>query len=287
MKTLIGFVLLLMSCSPGIEEKSSDSTTKNLVSGQCNALEKKLFEDRCLNTESPTLAAIVERFPAAAANANTEENPRIMCPFMRLMARAKAFVSEVSPQTQAIYPVGIKDIVASARVFGCSTLECGSVALLVEQAQKKLPSHLPSSVDLGKLHLAGAISHECGLTYDFGADRISAKVRDRTLNRLLEFADDQGQIQWEDLFEVKLEICEEQQMPVTTAGELEIDLIYLYLGGLEQGSIAVKDVDLFLHAKLPKTKMAGWINAHNIAILKSMKLTERLGLLKKYQQPIF
>jgi hypothetical protein len=288
-KTLSGLAIVfsLIRCSPATVKTQENSEPKNLISGQCNFLEKELFEDRCLNTLSPSLDAMVQKFPDAAANAKTDENPKIMCPFLRLMERAKAFVRDASAPVGAIYPVEIKEIVANAREFGCSSLECGSVALLVEQAHKKLPSYLPGHVDLGKLHLAGPVSHECGLTYDFGGDRISDKVRERTLARLAEFADAQGQLQWEDLFEVKLEICEDQQMPVTTAGELEIDLIYLYLGGLDRDSISLSDVDLFLHAKLPRIKMNGWINAHSIAKIKLLKIGERSRLLKKYQQAFF
>jgi hypothetical protein len=52
---------------------------------------------------------------------------------------------------------------------------------------------------------------------------------------------------------VKLEICEAQGVDISGAGNLEVRLIFAYLGGVDRGYILHSDVVRFLHGSMPET----------------------------------
>jgi hypothetical protein len=141
----------------------------------------------------------------------------------------------------------------ASEVFGCATNACGVVANLIGFEQSG------DGIDLERLHDAGTASHDCGLTFDLNGTAVSDTVRTATIDRLYQLADAQGKLVYANLLTVKTEICDAQGVAMSSAGETEIKLIFAYLGGVENGTIAHSDVALLLNATMPVTKTTQWI----------------------------
>ena len=207
----------------------------------------------CQQGPAPTREALVEKFPDIEAGSLRAENKEILCPFVRMMERAGLFDEETNQESPL--NVAVSSVRNGAEDFGCATVECGAVASAVANAQGG------GGIDLELLHEANGIAHECGLTFAFGGTEVDDEVRAETLSRLAELADEDGNLIYDDLLAVKLEICAEQDVTMTTPGETEVKLIFAYLGGVENGSVPLSDVDRFLHATMPEYKTTSWVNA--------------------------
>ena len=211
----------------------------------------------CENGPAPTRDEIVEKYPDVAVGSLRAENPEVLCPFVRMLERSGLFDDEAS----LIVPVS--DVVNAAHEFGCASLECRAVANIAEAAQGV------GGVDIQNLHQAGSIAHaKCGLTFAADGTQVEDEVRQATLNRLFELADDNGHLVYDDIKTVKLEICAEQDVEMSASGETEIKLIFAYLGGMDQGFILFSDVERLLHAEMPETKARSWVTGSLITSVK-------------------
>jgi hypothetical protein len=188
---------------------------------------------------SPILTAqqLVDAYPNVGPNSSRAENTDILCPFLRLIERSGLF----DDQDDLVIPAA--DVADAARIFGCSKTNCQTIATATGTAQAGF-----GGVDLEALHAAFGISHECGLTYEFNGTSVSDEVRTNTLDRLAELADENGHLVYQDLETVKLEICDAQGVGSTLIGMGEVQLIYAYLGGSDNGYIQHSDVVRFLTA---------------------------------------
>ena len=202
----------------------------------------------------PTREEIVAKYPDVEQASARPENPRVLCPFLRMLERAGLFGDEAASRETSAIPVA--QVAQAAREFGCASLTCGSVAWIVAAGQGL------SGVDIEKLHDAGPISHDCGLTFARGEAEVSEAVREATLDRFAELADESGNLTFDDIRTVKLEICEAQGVKMTPGGEIEMKVMFAYLGGVENGSVALSDVSRFLHATMPETKSSSWVDAN-------------------------
>jgi hypothetical protein len=200
----------------------------------------------------PTREEIVAKFPDAEAGSPRPENLKILCPFLRMLNRA-GLVDDPRP-ARGRRAVAVGSVARASREFGCTPLECGAVALLVSSRQG------PSGLDLERLHDAAPISHECGLTWGKGETEVNPMVRQATLDRLAELADENGNLVYEDIERVKLEICAAQNVANTPGGEIEMKVMFAYLGGVENGSVRLSDVGRLLNATMPETKTTSWVN---------------------------
>ena len=197
---------------------------------------------------APTREDIVTEFPNVEEGSSQAANEKILCPFQRMLDRAGIY-GDASPNPS------INEVKEASKVFGCAKNSCGVVANLVGFEQSGL------GVDLERLHEAGSSSHDCGLTFALGGSAVSDAVRSATLDRLLQLADNDGSLVYADLLEVKTEICTAQNVAMSKAGEIEVKLIFAYLGGVENGSVSHSDVERLLNATMPEIKTHQWITA--------------------------
>ncbi|NRB42328.1 MAG: hypothetical protein HRU20_28310 [Pseudomonadales bacterium] len=203
---------------------------------------------------APTREALVDKYPnVEEVGGVREENVKILCPFQRMLERSGIYDLPIAG-LGALTP-SVSDVKHASEVFGCATNACGVVAHLISVEQSG------SGIDLERLHDAGSTSHDCGLTFDLNGTEVSDAARLTTLNRLFQLADAEGKLIYANLLTAKTEICAAQGVTMSKAGETEIKLIFSYLGGVENGSIAHSDVEKLLNATMPIIKTSQWITA--------------------------
>ena len=208
-------------------------------------------EGDCVSPTAEKRAELVAKYPNIAESSQSEENKKVLCPFLRMLERAGIFDPE--KEKQSSITVGIIKVARAAREFACPLLACGGVATAVSAGQLSQLSTKVGAVNVEALHKAVGIAHDCGLTFAKGGTEVDDQVRANTLAELKLRSDEQGRLDFSDLEEVKFNICESQGVESSAAGDLEVGLIYTFLGGKERGFIDYSDVELFLNAKLPKT----------------------------------
>jgi len=217
------------------------------------ALFAPVFFAACNPQMAPTRQALVAKYPNIEQGSAQPENKKVLCPFQRMLVRSGIYDAEVLPQTTLTVPT--QSVTDASFEFGCATGSCGPVAAAVDAGQPG------TGVDLISLHKAGAISHDCGLTFALGGTQVSDAVRDATLARLQTLADASGHLSFTNLMTVKKEICDAQGVTITAPERVEVRLIYAYLAGVENGYILLSDVDRFLHATMPVHKSTSWMDA--------------------------
>lgn len=79
---------------------------------------------------------------------------------------------------------------------------------------------------------------------------VSDERRERSLAELEALAED-GELTWTDLATVKQQRCVEDGVQISDNGEVEINLIFAFLGGPERGTVPLSGVRDLLHARLP------------------------------------
>ncbi|MBC7530806.1 MAG: hypothetical protein H7318_04445 [Oligoflexus sp.] len=184
-------------------------------------------------------------------DAEREENPKILCPFHRMLERAGIY--DMSTDGPGPLLIRVLKITTAAKEFGCDVIQCGTVATAVSGGQTKSGTSRFGSVNIEALHTALGIAHECGLTFVQGGTEVNDAHRARTLAALASLQDAEGRLQLEDLNSVKESICAEQGVKNDFAGKTEMKLIYSFLGGRKRGFIDYTDVERFLHGQLPLT----------------------------------
>jgi len=210
--------------------------------------------------DAPSREQLVTKYPDIEQGSLRAENTKILCPLLRMAERSGFFDEEVA--TESTLTVDVGSVTNGAKEFGCGTLECGAVAIAVGNGQPG------DGIDLERLHEASGVAHDCGFTFAQGGTEVSDTVRQATLDRLSELADENGNVVYDDIKTVKLEICAAQGVEMTAPGETEARLIFAYLGGVERGFVPVSDIDRLLHAEMPETKTSSWVNA---ALLSAVK----------------
>lgn len=208
-----------------------------------------LLATGCSRGPAPSSEQLVERFPSIGPDSTREQNEEILCPFLRMVERAGLLDDEES------LTVSVNTVATAAEDLGCSRVECTAIAQVASNGQGI------SGVDLENLHEADGIAHECGFTFAEGGTAVSDEVRQATLDRLGELADEDGNLVFDDIMTVKQEICDSQGVEISGPGRTEAQLIFAYLGGVENGVIAHSDVVSFLNAEMPETKTSRWVDA--------------------------
>lgn len=208
-------------------------------------------------SSTPAYSQLLDRdkfareLPAIEEGSLKPENKKIICPFHRMMERAGLYDSSL--KTQGALYVTVAKVTEVAKKFGCMISGCGTVATAVSGGQLATFSTIFGSVNMTALHKSIGISHECGLTFPKGSSVVTDAHRMETIRRLSARADANGNITLDDLNFVKEGICREQGVSNNLVGQVEVKLIYAFLGGQERGFIEVKDVERFFFAELPKT----------------------------------
>lgn len=199
---------------------------------------------------------LMAKYPSVGAESPRVEDKRILCPFWRMVERSGALDLIKAKRTSEIM-VSVRKITNMAYEFGCKKLGCGTVAGLVSVGQLPRLATRVGHVNLSKLHKATGVAHDCGFTFEKGGNVVSEVQRAETLARMKDIADHnevKGQLSQEDLMNVKLQICAEQGVKISKAGEVEVGLIYSYLGGKDRGYILYSDVERLFHGIMPETK---------------------------------
>ncbi|WP_298775488.1 hypothetical protein [uncultured Shewanella sp.] len=210
-------------------------------------------------SEALTSEELIAAYPSISVDSDRAENKAVLCPFIRILERAGLFDSE-HPENNSDIMVGLVNFTAKAKEFGCGILGCGSVATLVSAGQLTHPSDVYHGkaqighVNITNLHQARGVAHECGLTFSYGDTEVNDVTRSNTLEKLLAEADPQGRLNQNDIMKVKLAICAEQNVEISSAGEVEVGLIFKYLGGEDRGYVEYDDVVRLFNATMPKTK---------------------------------
>ena len=112
---------------------------------------------------------------------------------------------------------------------------------------------------------APPISHDCGFTFEksAGQNGVSKARLESTLAKLLGRADANGHLVYQDILDTKNEICSEEGVVISPPGLIEAQLIFAYLGGVEQGYVEYSDIERFLavDSMMPLTKAGEEITA--------------------------
>lgn len=195
---------------------------------------------------APTSVELTSKYPNINQDSVVLENKKILCPFWRLVVRSGLIDN---PQE----PVSVSKIIEVAEKLGCANFDCGLVALTVSYGQDML-----GKVDLEHLDTAKGVAHQCGLTFKPNGVVVDDGVRQQTIDSLRQVSNN-GRLDYQQLLDVKLEICRQQGVKITSAGQAEVKLIYTYLGGVDNGYITVDDVDRFFHSEMPWKKSNKWI----------------------------
>lgn len=216
----------------------------------------------CSTTPVMSRDRLVELYPNIEEGSAREENKKIMCPFMRMIERSGIL------DGQKTGPEGLtvktSAAIEGAKRFGCSPLDC---TMLTRTSAFIQPG---KGVNLARLYDIPIFSHECGFTYEYGGTEVSDEVRQDSINRLAKRADKYGDLTFQDIRAVQLEICKEQGVDLSFAGATESKLLFSYLGGLKNGVVKLSDVELFLNATMPKTKTRS-----KVGFFSTMKLRYR------------
>lgn len=286
------FAVLLLthySCrSPADESKSKSENLDQGTEAYCAAQSKNpLPEGR---KPGPTCQELVAKFPSVG-DPNTPEDKRIICPFMRILKRSGLLEEEIAKNLKApwakdaVFPVSVLKLIGFTNQLGCQGIACAAVA---EQAAMSQNKNWPAlTVDIGKLFAAPPrdqyknrakqqrASHDCGFTFQFGDESVNDEVRSATLSRFKAIAEqNQGQIKLADIVQVKKEMCKRdyaiyqgsglnafspvddknQTLLADASDKVEVSLIWIYLGGVDNGFIRAPDLDRFFHASFPAHK---------------------------------
>jgi hypothetical protein len=210
-------------------------------------------EPPSMSSQEPPVSrmALAAKYPSIEEGSLKPENPKILCPFHRLLERAGLYDSEKKDQSPLT--VSISKIANFAKEFGCSIGACAAVATLVSGGQLTKGSTKFAYVNLEALHTAAGVAHECGLNFAKDGTVVDNAIRAKTLAALQKRADSNGRLKFSDLEAVKADTCAERGVAVSIGSTTEIGLIYTFLGGNERGFIDFADVKRFFHAELPKT----------------------------------
>lgn len=180
----------------------------------------------------------------------TTENEAILCPFLRLMERYDIVQNRDWDKSNFT----IQETKRGARKLGADSFGVTAVATAVSAGQFFNGQTLPNFVNYEALHTASGIAHDCGLTFGKGETVVSDDARESTLASLADKANNnEGKLLFEDLKQVKLEICDQQGVDITEPGKTEVGLIFTFLGGDMNGYVLLSDVRRFFYGQLPMT----------------------------------
>lgn len=208
--------------------------------------------------DAPSSADLTNTYPDLAESSSRTEDVRILCPFLRMMHRAGVVAPEVTNHSDALKTTAW-EIAKGAQILGCGMLECGGVAAKVSKGQElNLDAGFPA-IDLGQLHKAEGVAHDCGFTFAKGGTTVDQAVRAKTLADLKTRAGPDGQLKFNDILQSKLKICKAQGVEISEPGFVEVKLIFGYLGGVDRGHVFYDDIHRLFHAEMPQNKTEHWI----------------------------
>lgn len=174
-------------------------------------------------------------------------NDRILCPFLRLLERYDLVDSDMAP----LFTIGA--IIEGGSILGNPKSQSLLASTGASLGQLVNGETKFNRVNLEALHAANMISHDCGITYALGGDKLDYSVINSSIAVLTELEDDEGHLTLEDLDALKGTICDSQGVEMTLVGYFENRLLWNFLGGNERDFIETSDVDRILHTKLPLT----------------------------------
>lgn len=243
----------------------------------------------------PTCQELSKRF-TRVYDKNEPEDKKVICPFLRLLKRTGLLDEEIqtnlakSPHSKDIAPVTLAKLMNVTGEIGCDGAACVAVAQSVAKTQRI--GEPATSVDIARLFDAPPrstfkdqskdhASHDCGYTFQFADETVNDKVRDATMARFKEIADQNGgKIYIADLVKMKKESCKRDYLAYKASGKLpfnrvdeanktlvpdsrdhtEVALIFAYLGGIDRGYVTHEDLDRFFHAQFPPNKTRMLLN---------------------------
>lgn len=282
---IIGGTASVWACKSRDGELTSASATSDsgAVNSQCRTTVKQPNDPAGL-PYGPMCEQIIATYPAIEDDHNVEDK-RVLCPMLRMVNRSKRLAANIADNLASgaflsdALPVTIRNLIGAVAEFGCNAPDCGAVAVGVSAGQqKKDPKTIDPAkdiVDISRLHTAKGVAHDCGFTFAFNEVEVSDVTRNATLKILADrAAKKKGRISWDDLMETKRLMCKRDFDLATAAGlptrnektadgksleptkgdMVEVNLIYTYLGGVDNGYVLYSDVLRFFKAEMPLTK---------------------------------
>lgn len=296
------FFLFIVGCISGVISACNDSgTDTNLAVSQeenrCNTA-KPADGDVPNLAYGPTCQNLITAYPSIEKEENAEDK-KVLCPFLRLAYRSQALAVEIAANLKLeslrdmVFPASVESVTKASQAFGCESDSCGVIVSQLSALQSgKDPQGVTTNdiVDIGQIHGANRNpSGDCGYLFALGETAISDKTRDDTLAQMADMAVD-GRLTYNDLMQVKSAMCRRDFLlaqqsnltsknPVSASGDtldltraeiINVNILYGYLGGVDNGYVLYDDVDLFFHGKMPVNKTKYMI---------SFALIEHVGMM--------
>lgn len=231
----------------------------------------------------PTCEELITQHPVLDRDQPAEEK-RIICPFLRMLQRTGLFKENAqenlakSKNPEAVMPITLSVLERIVQKFGLvvPAAAFGSPAGVAAAQQGRNQADMTDNdtVDIGRLTEAPSISHNCGFNFLLNAKSISDEARNASLASLKASAKD-NRILFSDLEKTKAEACardyalylkdpsqplinpidkEKNTLGLTMTDHFELALLFMYLGGADNGYILYSDIELFFHGKMPANK---------------------------------
>lgn len=283
---VLGSCLSLFSACKGDDGGVSADNLQEVQPGRCNTAPKSDTDPASL-TPAPGCEALITSFPTIEAE-DSPEDKKVLCPFVRILNKSRQFADEIVANLEsyafpdAVLPVSVGSFTKAAEQLGCGVDSCGGAIVVASGGQSGKPVTSVSQtdiVDIGKLHTAKGLAHNCGFNFALGDTEVNETARDETLAKMKGRAVD-GRLTHADILQTKKDMClRDFELakssglptinPVSAAGDTldpgvpdttEVNLIYSYLGGIENGFVLYSDVELFFHGQMPVNKTKYVIN---------------------------
>ena len=289
----------------GDADSSKDRTTSEtppasptVVSGQrCNT-QPRSSKDLMITKYGPTCTELITKYPAIE-DPQIAEDKRVLCPMLRILNKSKIFAGEMAnhladvANASMLLPISVGTLVESVREFGCAKPSCGAVAMAVSAGQRGKSTLLTGSkelVDIGKLHTAKGVAHDCGFTFAYNDTEVNDATREETLKIFARRAVD-GRLTRDDVMATKADMCKRDYLlskngtlPTLNkvdkknetlipgrVDKVEADLIFTYLGGVDNGYILLSDIEKLFHAQIPVNKTKYLIDVALLAHVSLLK----------------
>ena len=278
------------------EHKAEGSQKEQTSAFKCNTAKQDPGKDPSGLKYGPTCDELVSNFPKAA-DKESPENKKVMCPLLRIIHRSEDWAKEIKATLKIekwqdlILPVPFAKLVESAGKFGCDSSACSAVAAKAAAGQLgKEPTDVKPEdpIDIGNLTAAKGLAHDCGFAFALGDKEVNPKVVEETLKLFESFAKE-GSLTLADIMKVKFAMCkrdfdlaQQKSLPTLnqindtkdslkpgTADEIEVSLIFTYLGGVDNGTVLVSDVRRLFQAEIPANKTKYLLDRALLAHLKS------------------
>lgn len=301
-KILTGSLVFFALSGCSVQSKTQSHLSSMASASQCKTA-LPMEQDPVGLAYGPSCQELLTKFPDLDQPENTEDK-RILCPFLRIIKRSGAIAEEIAANLSLeslknkLLPISVGSLASATAQFGCSSKACGDVAGQVSAGQNSLPLtsiDAKSIVDLGRLDTASGVAHDCGFTFALGETSLSPETRAASLAQFKVLAVD-GRLDFAAIMQVKKNNCmrdfnlaartgqttknlvnaSNTSLELSRADLTEVNLIFSYLGGIDQGYILYSDLERFFQAEIPFQKTKYLIDAPLFAHLQQV-LSKKLS----------